>query len=745
MNGNFGVSYLWYDGKEYECKVVSDDVNSVNDTLQQKMIENCHYILSDTGKKIFGLNMIGKTDKIQIQAMCWDGSLPPGWSCPKTTEFAIPYPQIKITDPTLSERLGFQTNTLYPKIIMGVSIATWKFVENEITKPIITIPVKEKAVKVKPRKISQPIRVATWNRYIGVEKRTGLCYVCQSSVDILDFDCSHIIPQSQGGTNSVDNLRCCCRSCNLSCGQQNLDEFRAKIQQSINSTPRQTEQTKSPSQTSKTSETPISSLEKKKPLTKTKQVKAKTKKKMDIDSEEEDELEDSEEENLEGSEEEDDKLITSTKNSNNDEAKTCAENYIFIDEYCMNKGFGPYKWSIIGPFGNVIEHREESNWKTTVVKLKADLKKCKFVCSFQMSWVLSGIKEHPKLADLLNTKQQYDVRLLGIRFMTWYGTQKETTAEFSIGALYDALFGIKIDENDADIHLRTVRRCFFKMKEIGFDIDLFSRPVLPKSVRENPPKLLAKEWQHVISAPVNRKSNKTTVTIEPTSDSMSSELPREPIEEMKLGKPKAKMIKAQNAKDASDAKDYMFVDRFQNGSYVWFIVDPLQNILRVREETRWDEASVSFTSDLEQCGFVCAFTKSIIDAISGVIEKKKQLTKLFKTKKHYVIERLGIRLMNIYGNKSDSQDIVPVTRISFKDMCYALLGLRLDGYISDMNYIHKCFFKMKDIGFDVDLFNQPVLSKDAKTNPPKLLVENWRYDNPSIPELPKNSLENSVE
>ena len=42
----------------------------------------------------------------------------------------------------------------------------------------------------------------------------GICQLCGSPVDYAEFTVDHINPLSRGGSNSLDNLRCTCKSCN---------------------------------------------------------------------------------------------------------------------------------------------------------------------------------------------------------------------------------------------------------------------------------------------------------------------------------------------------------------------------------------------------------------------------------------------------------------------------------------------------------------------------------------------------
>lgn len=51
-------------------------------------------------------------------------------------------------------------------------------------------------------------------RKIVFEKTDGLCHVCGCTLDIADFEADHVKPNSQGGTNVVDNFLPACSKCN---------------------------------------------------------------------------------------------------------------------------------------------------------------------------------------------------------------------------------------------------------------------------------------------------------------------------------------------------------------------------------------------------------------------------------------------------------------------------------------------------------------------------------------------------
>ena len=78
------------------------------------------------------------------------------------------------------------------------------------------------------KSIPKPIRIQVWNEYIGEENGIGHCNVCSDEIKITNFDCGHIISAKDGGENIVKNLAPICRTCNLSMGTDNLNEFKEK-------------------------------------------------------------------------------------------------------------------------------------------------------------------------------------------------------------------------------------------------------------------------------------------------------------------------------------------------------------------------------------------------------------------------------------------------------------------------------------------------------------------------------------
>ena|SRR3972149_4511755 len=79
-------------------------------------------------------------------------------------------------------------------------------------------PTKHKRDRIKP-----DVRNQVWTKYHG-GNNTGICYCCNRSIQRYHagWHCSHVLADSRGGSEKIENLRTCCRHCNLSMGDQNL-------------------------------------------------------------------------------------------------------------------------------------------------------------------------------------------------------------------------------------------------------------------------------------------------------------------------------------------------------------------------------------------------------------------------------------------------------------------------------------------------------------------------------------------
>jgi 5-methylcytosine-specific restriction endonuclease McrA len=66
-------------------------------------------------------------------------------------------------------------------------------------------------------------------RAIMWDKSLGKCWYCGREIPFRGFSVNHIVPRSDGGDESYENLVPCCRYCNHSKGRRSLEEFRITL------------------------------------------------------------------------------------------------------------------------------------------------------------------------------------------------------------------------------------------------------------------------------------------------------------------------------------------------------------------------------------------------------------------------------------------------------------------------------------------------------------------------------------
>lgn len=74
-------------------------------------------------------------------------------------------------------------------------------------------------------KISKMLKTQVWEQY-HAKNNKGPCYACGNEVEVAqDWHTAHVIAASKGGCAILNNLRVCCKKCNLQMGNQNLYAF----------------------------------------------------------------------------------------------------------------------------------------------------------------------------------------------------------------------------------------------------------------------------------------------------------------------------------------------------------------------------------------------------------------------------------------------------------------------------------------------------------------------------------------
>lgn len=90
--------------------------------------------------------------------------------------------------------------------------------------PTTSTTVKKDSLKRKS--IPKAVKVSIWKKYISPSKLDGKCFVgCGTLIQINNFEAGHVISFSNGGENTIENLRPICSLCNKSMGKTNMNEF----------------------------------------------------------------------------------------------------------------------------------------------------------------------------------------------------------------------------------------------------------------------------------------------------------------------------------------------------------------------------------------------------------------------------------------------------------------------------------------------------------------------------------------
>lgn len=78
----------------------------------------------------------------------------------------------------------------------------------------------------KKSKVHHALRKIVWNTYIGDNVCSTKCPCCNITIiSPFEFHCGHVIARSQGGSDTLDNLRPICCVCNMAMGTMDMREF----------------------------------------------------------------------------------------------------------------------------------------------------------------------------------------------------------------------------------------------------------------------------------------------------------------------------------------------------------------------------------------------------------------------------------------------------------------------------------------------------------------------------------------
>jgi len=77
--------------------------------------------------------------------------------------------------------------------------------------------------------IPHALRAAVWDKYVGEDIGSTLCFCCSiTKITQMKFECGHIQAESCGGATDVNNLLPICSTCNKSMGTKHLYDFMDK-------------------------------------------------------------------------------------------------------------------------------------------------------------------------------------------------------------------------------------------------------------------------------------------------------------------------------------------------------------------------------------------------------------------------------------------------------------------------------------------------------------------------------------
>lgn len=74
------------------------------------------------------------------------------------------------------------------------------------------------------RNVPKSVRMQVWRRDCG-NSLDGICFACESKINMEAWECGHVVAVANGGSNQLDNLRPICSACNKSMGKKNMYEF----------------------------------------------------------------------------------------------------------------------------------------------------------------------------------------------------------------------------------------------------------------------------------------------------------------------------------------------------------------------------------------------------------------------------------------------------------------------------------------------------------------------------------------
>lgn len=188
----------------------------------------------------FGIHLINKNINQNNVISYLDKSYKINLSCNQITFFVLAkyFPEYIIVD--IANKLGIQL-AYRGQIISSnwiIQLDTKKIIQylislynSELNKTDNLLedtskPKKQTRGKYKKKSIPLVLKRKIWDYWVGESVGKTKCPCCKlSDITQMNFACGHIIPESQGGNLTVQNLKPICGSCNSSMGTQNMHDF----------------------------------------------------------------------------------------------------------------------------------------------------------------------------------------------------------------------------------------------------------------------------------------------------------------------------------------------------------------------------------------------------------------------------------------------------------------------------------------------------------------------------------------
>lgn len=206
----------------------------------------------DDSKKIMNdlkFDLAANKKKVELEATPYE-------SMPTTTDIIVAAPTTKARSAyiefgnNIHAKLRKKYPTFTPQEIISEKARLWNLkkknpalteeqllgCEEELTNDIVLPPQKQtQALIVKPetmkiltkkRKIPKHVRQQVWNEYIGQDLTRYKCLCCNKTViDLTNFECGHVIAETNGGDETISNLRPICSGCNRGMGTRDMREY----------------------------------------------------------------------------------------------------------------------------------------------------------------------------------------------------------------------------------------------------------------------------------------------------------------------------------------------------------------------------------------------------------------------------------------------------------------------------------------------------------------------------------------